>query len=43
MENESGGNTSVVGGPNADGSYDYGLCQVRTFGAKKIFSGIATH
>jgi len=28
VESESGRNTSAVGGPNVDGSYDYGLFQV---------------
>lgn len=28
VESESGRNTSAVGGPNVDGSYDYGLFQI---------------
>jgi hypothetical protein len=30
VESESGRDTSAVGGPNVDGSYDYGLFQVRS-------------
>lgn len=27
---ESSGNTAAVGGPNTDGSYDYGLFQINS-------------
>ncbi|KAJ9599857.1 hypothetical protein L9F63_009897 [Diploptera punctata] len=30
VESESGGDTSKVGGPNPDGSYDYGLFQINS-------------
>lgn len=30
MESESGRNTAALGGPNSDGSYDYGLFQINS-------------